>query len=52
MSDLTGLQLLGGPFAVWPATMQAMPGGTVETALGRFFIGVRLANGGVARSGP
>jgi hypothetical protein len=48
MSDLTGIKLLGVPFAVWSATMQAMPGGTVDAAFGRFFVGVRLSNGGTS----
>jgi hypothetical protein len=46
MSDLTGIKLVGVPFAVWPATMQVMPGGVADIAFGRFFVGVRLSNGG------
>jgi len=32
------------PFAVWPATMQITPDGMFETALGRYFMAVRIRN--------
>jgi len=32
------------PFAVWPATMQVMPEGIFETALGQYFLAVTIRN--------
>jgi hypothetical protein len=32
------------PFAVWPATMQVMPEGIFEAALGRYFLAVTVRN--------
>src|SRR6266852_3912409 len=32
------------PFAVWPATMQVMPEGIFEAALGRYFLAVTIRN--------
>jgi len=48
MTNVAGLQLLGGPFAVWAATMQAMPGGVLDAGFGRYFVGLRLSNGSSA----
>jgi hypothetical protein len=41
---IAGLTVTGRPFALWPATLQMMPGGILDAAFGRFFVGVSLAN--------
>jgi hypothetical protein len=42
---ITGLTIIGRPFALWPATLQMMPGGVLDAGFGRFFVGVTLSNG-------
>jgi hypothetical protein len=46
MSNLAGMQLVGGPFGVWTATMQVMPGGVLDASFGRYFVGIRVLNAG------
>ncbi len=41
---ITGLTVVGRPFALWPATLQVMPGGVLDAGFGRFFVGVTLQN--------
>jgi hypothetical protein len=41
---LAGLTVVGRSFAVWPATLQVMPEGILDTGFGRFFVGVRISN--------
>lgn len=41
---LAGLTIIGRSFAVWPATLQVMPEGILDTGFGRFFVGVRVSN--------
>ncbi|MFL5306703.1 MAG: polymer-forming cytoskeletal protein [Polyangia bacterium] len=43
---IAGLTTVGRPFAVWPATLQVMPEGVLDGGMGRFFLGVRISNGG------
>lgn len=42
--SISGLSVVGRPFAIWPATLQVMPEGLLDTAFGKFFVGVRLSN--------
>jgi hypothetical protein len=46
MSDLSGLTIVRRPFAIWPPTLQIMPDGLLDVALGRFFVAVTIANSG------
>ncbi len=46
MATLTNASILGRLIAVWPATLQVMPEGILDTAFGRFFVGVRIQNAG------
>jgi hypothetical protein len=39
-----GLTIVGRPYGVWPATLQVMPEGILDTAFGRFFVGIRVSN--------
>ena len=48
MTNVAGLQLMGGPFAIWAGTMQAMPGGVLDAGFGRYFVGLRVVNGSAA----
>src|SRR6266545_3871182 len=48
MSDLTGMRMIGAPFAIWPATIQMMPSGVADAAFGRVVIAVRISNTGAA----
>jgi len=41
---IAGLTVTRRPIALWPATLQVMPGGVLDAALGRFFVGVTIAN--------
>ncbi len=41
---IAGLTVIGRPFALWPATLQMMPGGILDAGFGRFFVGVLLSN--------
>jgi cytoskeletal protein CcmA (bactofilin family) len=41
---ITGLAVVGRPFALWPATLQVMPGGVLDAGFGRFFVGVLVSN--------
>jgi len=45
MATLASANILGRVFAVWPATLQVMPEGILDTAFGRFYVGVRIQNG-------
>ena len=42
---IANLNIVGRPFALWPATLQLMPGGVLDAGFGRFFVGVTLQNG-------
>ena len=42
---IAGMMIVGRPFAAWPATLQVMPEGVLDAGFGRFFVGVRVANG-------
>ncbi len=42
---ISNLNILGRPFALWPTTLQLMPGGVLDAGFGRFFVGVTLQNG-------
>jgi hypothetical protein len=42
---ISGVAVVGRPFALWPATLQVMPGGILDAGFGRFFVGVALSNG-------
>lgn len=39
-----GLEIVGRPFALWPATLQMTPGGVLDVGFRRFFVGVTLSN--------
>ena len=41
---IAGLTIVGRPFALWPATLQMMPGGLLDAGFQRFFVGVSLSN--------
>lgn len=41
---IAGLAVVGRPFALWPATLQVMPGGVLDAGFGRFFVGVQVSN--------
>src|SRR6476646_3458918 len=41
---ISNLSIVGRPFALWPATLQLMPGGVLDAGFGRFFVGVTLQN--------
>jgi len=43
---ISGLSITGRPFALWPATLQVMPGGVLDAGFGRFFVGVLITNNG------
>src|SRR5205085_79369 len=43
---ISGLSIAGRPFALWPATLQVMPGGVLDAGFGRFFVGVLVTNSG------
>jgi hypothetical protein len=42
---ISGLSIAGRPFALWPATLQVMPGGVLDAGFGRFFVAVLVTNG-------
>jgi hypothetical protein len=42
---ISNLNIVGRPFALWPATLQLMPGGVLDAGFGRFFVGVTVQNG-------
>jgi len=41
---ISGLSIVGRPFALWPATLQVMPGGVLDAGFQRFFVGITVAN--------
>ena len=41
---ISNLNIVGRPFALWPATLQLMPGGVLDAGFGRFFVGVTVQN--------
>ncbi|HEY7376035.1 MAG TPA: hypothetical protein VIF57_27995 [Polyangia bacterium] len=41
---ISNLNVIGRPFALWPATLQLMPGGVLDAGFGRFFVGVTVQN--------
>jgi hypothetical protein len=41
---IANLNIIARPFALWPATLQLMPGGVLDAAFGRFFVGVTVQN--------
>ena len=41
---ISGLNIAGRPFGLWPATLQVMAGGVLDAAFGRFFVGVFVTN--------
>lgn len=45
MSTLAGASIIGRLFAVWPATLQVMPEGILDSAFGLYFVGARIQNG-------
>lgn len=41
---ISTLNIIARPFALWPATLQLMPGGVLDAGFGRFFVGVTIQN--------
>src|SRR3982751_2822936 len=41
---ISNLSIIGRPFALWPATLQLMPGGALDAGFGRVFVGVTVQN--------
>jgi hypothetical protein len=41
---ISGLTIVGRPFATWPATLQMTPEGLLDSGLTRFFTGIRVSN--------